>query len=220
MSPITFYASETPNNLKIAIALLEMELDYSLIHVDLDAGQQFAPDFLAISPNNKVPVIVDQDGPDGHPISIFESGAILQYLAHKTGKFYSNDLRRRTEVDQWLFWQIAGLGPMLGQAWHFTHHQATDAYSASRFRSESRRLGGVLEMRLQRSKYLGGETYSIADIAAYPWVRSSWHLLEIARATHPNCFRWLASLRARPAVRAANAVLRGLPSLTERDHVM
>ncbi|HVV61676.1 MAG TPA: glutathione S-transferase N-terminal domain-containing protein [Pseudolabrys sp.] len=207
MAPLLFYAADTPNNLKVAIALVEMGLPYRVIPIDLDARHQFTPEFLALNPNNKVPVVIDADGPGGAPISIFESGAILQYLGRKTRMLYPTDERRRSEVEQWLFWQMAGLGPMLGQAWHFDARRNAEPYAARRFGDEGRRLGHVLEARLRETKYLGGAEYSIADIAAYPWVATSRRLLDIARGTHPNCRRWLDAVRARPPVRKASAML-------------
>jgi GSH-dependent disulfide-bond oxidoreductase len=210
MVPILFYAADTPNNLKVAVALVEMHLAYRLIPVDLDARQQFTPEFLALNTNNKVPVIVDPSGPGGAPISIFESGAILQYLGRKTGMLYPAEERYRTQVEQWLFWQMAGLGPMLGQAWHFRARRKAEPYAAARFSDEGRRLGRVMEARLREAEYLGGAHYSIADIAAYPWVRSSCRVLEITRDTHPNCRRWLDAVRARLFVGRAIAMLRGI----------
>jgi GST-like protein len=172
--------------------------------------KQFTPEFLALTPNNKVPVMVDPDGPGRVPISIFESGAILRYLGRKTGMFYPADDRHRAQVEQWLYWQMAGLGPMLGQAWHFGARRNAEPYTASCFRNESRRLGRVLETRLREVEYLAGAEYSIADIAAYPWVQSSERMLGITGATHPNCRRWLDAVRNRPSIRQAVAMLRAI----------
>ncbi len=161
----------TPNGYKITIMLEECGLPYKVNFVNIGKGDQFEPAFLAISPNNRMPAIIDPDGPDAKPVSIFESGAILQYLGRKTGKFYPREERARIEVEEWLFWQIAGLGPMAGQAHHFRQYaQQEVAYAIDRYTNEVNRLYGVMNIRLADRDYLAGD-YSIADMAAYPWVR-------------------------------------------------
>ena len=161
----------TPNGHKITIMLEECELPYELKYINIGRGDQFEPDFLAIAPNNRMPAIIDTDGPGGKPVSIFESGAILQYLGRKTGKFYPSEERARIEVEQWLFWQMAGLGPMGGQAHHFRQYaQEEVTYAINRYTDEVNRLYGVMNHRLEDRDYLAGD-YSIADMAAYPWVR-------------------------------------------------
>ena len=169
--PIELYTWSTPNGWKIPIMLEECGLPYRVVPVNIGKGEQMAPDFLAISPNNKIPAIVDPDGPGGAPISVFESGAILQYLGRKTGCLYPSDERARTAVDEWLFWQVGGLGPMLGQAHHFRiYAQDKIPYAIDRFTEEARRLYGVLDRRLAAHEYLA-DTYSIADIAALTWAK-------------------------------------------------
>ena len=171
---IDLYYAPTPNGHKITIFLEEAGLEYRLHRVDISKGEQFQPAFLAISPNNKIPAIVDRDPADGgEPISLFESGAILLYLAEKTGKLLSGELRERQTTLQWLFWQMAGFGPMLGQNHHFNHFAPQPVpYAIERYQVEAQRLYGVLNKRLESSPWLGGNHYSIADIATYPWVAS------------------------------------------------
>ena len=167
--PIELYYWPTPNGWKISIMLEECGLPYNVHSVDIGKGDQFKPDFLAISPNNKMPAIVDPDGPGGQPISIFESGAILQYLGRKTGQLYPSDERARVEVDQWLFWQMAGLGPMAGQTHHFRIYAPEPIpYAVERFTKETARLYGVMDRRLADREFLAGD-YSIADIACVGW---------------------------------------------------
>ena len=168
---IDLYFWPTPNGFKITIFLEETGLPYNVKYINIGRGDQFDEAFLKIAPNNRMPAIVDHDGPGGEPISIFESGAILQYLGRKTGQFYPQDERARANVDQWLFWQMGGLGPMAGQAHHFRQY-ADDAheYSINRYTDEVNRLYGVMNIQLKDNDYLAGE-YSIADMAAYPWVR-------------------------------------------------
>ena len=173
--PIEIHYWPTPNGHKITIACEEMELPYRIVPVNIGAGEQFKPEFLAISPNNRMPAIIDPDGPGGRPISVFESGAILQYLARKTGKFYGADERNRVEVEEWLFWQMAGLGPNAGQANHFRNYAPTItadqrhiAYGAIRYTNEVHRLYGVLNGRLKGRDFVAGD-YSIADMALWPW---------------------------------------------------
>ena len=173
--PIEFHYWPTPNGWKIAIALEEMGLPYNLHLVNIGAGDQFRPEFLKISPNNRMPAIVDPEGPDGKPISIFESGAILQYLARKTGRFYGETERDRVAVDQWLFWQVGGVGPMAGQAHHFLKYAPSleppqdIPYAKDRYRAEVARLYGVLDRQLAKHRYVAGDFYSIADMSIWGW---------------------------------------------------
>jgi GST-like protein len=203
--PIELYYWPTPNGWKISIMLEEVGLPYTVHSVDIGKGDQFKPDFLAISPNNKMPAIVDPDGPGGQPISIFESGAILQYLGRKTGQLYPADERARVEVDQWLFWQMAGLGPMAGQTHHFRIYAPEQIpYAVDRYTNETNRLYGVLNKRLEDRDYLAGE-YSIADIASYSWAKL-WERQGQDLAQFPNMQRWLDRIYARPAVKRGLAV--------------
>ena len=196
----------TPNGYKVTIALAEMELPYRVVPVDITANQQFADDFLAISPNNKIPAIVDHDGPDGAPLSIFESGAILFYLAQKTGRFLPGDVRSQMDVVQWLMFQMGGVGPMLGQAHHFRRYAPEQIpYAVERYTREAARIYGVLDRRLAKSEFLAGE-YSIADIATFPWLRPfRWQGQELD--DFPNVKRWFETIKARPAVQEGLAVM-------------
>jgi glutathione S-transferase len=203
--PIELHFWPTPNGFKISIALEEMELPYVVKPVNIGAGEQFKPEFLAISPNNRMPAILDPEGPGGEPISVFESGAILQYLARKAGGFYGGDERAAVEVEQWLFWQVAGLGPMAGQAHHFRNYasgliadQRQIAYGAVRYTNEVRRLYGVMDRRLADRGYLAGD-YSIADMAAWPWV-TPWQAQGILLDDFPKLKAWYERIAARPAV--------------------
>ena len=203
--PIELYFWPTPNGLKISIALEEMDLPYVVKPVAIGKGDQFKPDFMAISPNNRMPAIIDPDGPGGAPISVFESGAILQYLGRKTGKFYPSDERARVEVDEWLFWQMAGVGPMFGQASHFKNYAPNlvddpekIAYGAARYNNEVNRLLGVLERRLEGREFVAGD-YSIADIAAYPWVKIAG-IFKQDISNFPRVQAWLDRIAERPAV--------------------
>lgn len=204
--PIELYYWPTPNGWKISIALEEMGLPYTLHLVNIGAGDQFDPDFLKIAPNNRMPAIVDPEGPDGKPISIFESGAILQYLARKTGKFYGETERDRIAVDQWLMWQMGGLGPMMGQHGHFKLY-APDRieYATERYRKEVLRLFGVMDRRLAENEYLAGEEYSIADMACFPWVQT-YKRQEIDLADFPHVQRWYEALKQREGLRRGMAV--------------
>jgi len=169
---IELYSWATPNGHKVHIMLEELGLPYNVHAINIGAGDQFDPEYLKISPNNKMPAIVDPDGPDGKPLSIFESGAILIYLAEKHGRFLSQDGRTRYVTLQWLMWQMGGLGPMLGQAHHFRQYAPEPIdYAVKRYTNESNRLYGVLDKRLGEARYLAGDDYSIADIAAWPWTR-------------------------------------------------
>lgn len=213
--PITLYYWPTPNGWKISVALEEMNLPYKVKLVDIGAGDQFKPEFLALSPNNRIPAIVDPDGPGGGPISIFESGAILQYLARKTATFYGSSERERIAVDQWLMWQMGGLGPMAGQTHHFWKFASQDVpYAKARYRDETARLYGVLDRQLAVSRYVAGDFYSIADMAIWGWA-SLWEGQRQTLEDKPHMTRWLEELSARPGViagRALNADLRRDPS--------
>ena len=196
---IELYFWTTPNGFKISIMLEELAVPYTEHLVDIDKGQQFAPEFLKISPNNRIPAIVDPEGPDGQPLAIFESGAILQYLGRKYSAFYPTSERRKAEVDQWLFWQVGGLGPMSGQCLHFRKYAKTSvAYGIERYTAEVARLYNVLETRLSGRDYIVDE-YSIADIACFPWIRRAPELAQDL-SLYPNIAAWFARLAARPAV--------------------
>jgi GST-like protein len=197
--PIELHYWPTPNGWKISIMLEECRLPYIMKPVNISTGDQFKPEFLAISPNNRMPAIVDPDGPGGRPISVFESGAILQYLGRKTGKFYPSDERARTAVDEWLFWQMGGLGPMAGQAHHFRIYAPEKLpYAIDRYTNEVHRLFGVMNIRLKDRPFLAGK-YSIADIACVGWV-SRWERQGQDINEFPHLKRWLETVMARPAV--------------------
>jgi len=205
--PIELHYWPTPNGWKVSIALEEMGLAYRMIPVNIGAGAQFEPGFQTLSPNGRMPAILDPDGPDGAPISIFESGAILQYLGRKSGQFYPDHERGRVEVDQWLFWQMAGLGPMAGQAHHFRQYapsfildQSQIAYGAIRYSNEVRRLYGVLDRRLRARDFIAGEL-SIADFACWPWIVPHRNQ-GIDLADFPDLKAWFARLEARPGVQS------------------
>ena len=202
---IDLYVWPTPNGHKISIALEEMGLDYTVHPVDIGKGAQFDPAFLKISPNNRTPAIVDPDGPDGKPISLFESGAILIYLAEKTGKFRPKDQATWYGHIQWLMWQMGGVGPMFGQAGHFMFYAPEKIpFAIERYQSETRRLYEVLDRRLADHEYLAGD-YSIADIATWPWVSIHfWAGVEVEGLSHLQ--RWIEAVRARPAVQAGIAI--------------
>lgn len=204
-SAMELYYYPTPNGRKITIMLEECKLPYVIRPVDIMRGDQFKPEFLAISPNNRMPALVDPDGPGGAPISIFESGAILQYLGRKTGQFYPADERARVEVEQWLFWQVGGLGPMAGQCNHFRVY-ATDKipYAIDRYVNEVNRLYGVMDRRLAEREYLAGD-YSIADMACYPWT-TGWKQQGQDIEQFPNLKAWQARMAAREAVKIGMAV--------------
>lgn len=208
---IDLYYWPTPNGWKISIALEEMGLPYRTHRVNIGAGEQFAPAFLAISPNNRMPAIVDPEGPGGAPVSVFESGAILQYLARKTGQLYGTTERERIAVEEWLFWQVGGLGPMAGQAHHFLKYAPNMdppndlPYAKDRYRTEVARLYGVMDRRLAGHRYLAGDVYSIADIACWGWA-SLWQGQEQTLDDKPHLKRWLDELSARPAVQRGRAL--------------
>ena len=190
--------------------LEECALPYRVHHIDISAGDQFTPDFLAISPNNKIPAMVDADGPDRAPISLFESGAILLYLASKTGKFLGDTDRERFTTLQWLMFQMGGVGPMLGQAHHFRLYAPEKiAYAVDRYTNEAKRLYGVMDRRLGEAAYLAGDTYTIADIATFPWTRS-WKNQGIELAAFPHVQRWFEEIAARPAVMRGVEILAAL----------
>jgi GSH-dependent disulfide-bond oxidoreductase len=202
--PIALYYWSTPNGHKISIMLEELGVPYDLHLVDIGKGEQFAPAFLKISPNNRIPAIVDPDGPGGRPISVFESGAILQYLGRKYGRFYPQDERARVVVEEWLFWQIGGLGPMAGQANHFFNYAPEDLpYAKKRYRDEVHRLFGVMNRRLATRKFLAG-AYSIADIACWSWVLSGSKYTPLDE--FPHLAAWKDRVGARPAVKRGRAV--------------
>ncbi|MCW5690170.1 MAG: glutathione S-transferase N-terminal domain-containing protein [Pseudolabrys sp.] len=207
--PIELYYWPTSNGFKISIMLEECRLPYAVRTVNISKGEQFDPEFLAISPNNRIPAIVDPKGPGGRPISIFESGAILQYLARKTGKFYPKDERGRTEVDQWLFWQVGGVGPMAGQANHFKNYARTNIpYAIARYVDEVNRLYGVMNRRLADRDFIAGR-YSIADMSLIGWV-SGWERQGQDIEQFPHLKRWIARMKARPAVERGMALGREL----------
>jgi GST-like protein len=203
--PIELYYSATPNGRKITIMLEELGVPYNMNYVRISRGEQFRPEFLAISPNNKIPAIVDPEGPGGAPISIFESGAILKYLGTKFARFYPADWREQVAVDEWLFWQVAGFGPLLGQASHFLHDApAKEPYAMQRFSNEAHRLYRVLDTRLAGRDYVAGD-YSIADIAIFGWaLRNHRHGVELAE--FPNVVGWMERIGKRPAVKTALAI--------------
>jgi GST-like protein len=203
--PIELHYWPTPNGWKISIALEEMGLAYEMIPVNIGKGEQFKSEFLAISPNNRMPAIVDPDGPDGQPISVFESGAILQYLARKTGKFYGETERDRVNIDQWVMWQMGGLGPMAGQTHHFRQYAAAIisdqrqiAYGAVRYTNETNRLYGVLDKQLAAQDFICGQL-SIADFASWPWV-VPYKNQGIALEDFPNLKAWFERVGARDSV--------------------
>jgi GST-like protein len=213
---IDLYTWPTPNGHKIHIMLEETGLPYRVIPVDIGAGDQFKPEFLKISPNNKMPAMVDTDGPGGKPMALAESGAMLFYLASKTGKFLPEDIRKRWQVMQWVMFQMGHIGPMLGQAHHFLSYAPEKIeYAMNRYKNEANRLYGVVERRLKESKFLACDEYSIADMAAMPWMRFPERQgVEIAE--YPLVQRWRDGIAARPAVQRALQVLadRRRPTMT------
>jgi GST-like protein len=224
---IDLYYWPTPNGHKITLFLEEAGLEYRIHPVNIGKGEQFLPEFLRISPNNKMPAIVDHAPADGgDPISVFESGAILTYLAEKTGRFFGDTPRQKLRVSEWLFWQMAGLGPMSGQMGHFNVYAPERiAYAVERYDNEVRRLHGVMDKRLSESAYLGGDNYSIADMASYPWV-GAYDKLPVDFAAFPQLQRWHQAIAARPATQRAYALARevnpqaGQPlSEEERKHL-
>lgn len=211
---IDVYSWPTPNGHKVHIMLEECGQregrDWRALPVNIGQGDQFKPEFLAISPNNKIPALVDPQGPDGKPISLFESGAILVYLASKYGKFMPKSDRQKFEVLQWLMFQMGGVGPMLGQTHHFRMYASEKIdYAINRYTNEARRLYGVMDKRLQASPWLGGNSYSIADIAVYPWLRG-WRNQGIDFDQYPALKTWSDRMAGRPAVQRGLAVLANL----------
>ncbi len=215
----------TPNGWKASIALEEMGLPYTTHLINIGKGDQFAPDFLKISPNNRMPAIVDPNGPDGAPVSVFESGAILQYLSQKTGQFGGNSAREKIAVTEWLMWQMGGVGPMAGQAHHFLKYAPNMdppqdlPYAKDRYRAEVARLYGVLDRRLARNEFVAGDFFSIADMAIWPWA-SLWEGQQQTLEDKPHLARWLDTVTARPGVvagRALFAELRGNQLKTDKS---
>jgi GST-like protein len=213
---IEFHTWTTPNGYKVAIALEELGLPYKAIPVNIGRGEQFKPEFLAISPNNKIPAIVDSEGPAGRPIAVFESGAILVYLAEKTGSLLPRNREARIVALEWLMFQMSGIGPMLGQMHHFRNHAPDKIpYAIERYTNEARRLYRVLERRLHDVPYLAGE-YSIADIAAFPWLRAP-DRQGVDMAEYPSVRRWRDDIAARPAVVRGLAVPQVKPEQQQMD---
>jgi GSH-dependent disulfide-bond oxidoreductase len=203
--PIELYYWPTPNGWKISIMLEECGLPYVVRPVDISKGEQFTAEFLAISPNNRMPAIVDPSGPGGRPISVFESGAILQYLGRKSGRFYPREQRARVAVEEWLYWQVGGLGPMAGQAVHFRRYAPQENfYAIARYTDEVNRLYGVMNSQLAKHEFLAGR-YSIADMAAVGWVRLAERQGQNL-GDFPHLKRWFETIRARPAVKRAFAI--------------
>jgi len=202
---IDLYYAPGPNPRKISIMLEETDLPYRPVPMNMSKGEQFNPDFLRISPNNRVPAITDSQGPDGQPIAIFESGAILLYLAAKTGRFGGFSEREKVAIHQWLFWQVGGLGPMGGQLSHFVNHAGKgNDYALARYQREYDRLLGVMEIQLAEGEYLAGE-YSIADMACFPWLLP-YRVFGVELNKFPRVRRWFDNIKARPAVRRAVAL--------------
>jgi GST-like protein len=201
---IQLYTWGTPNGKKVSIMLEELELPYEVHPINLSKGEQLRPEYLAINPNNKIPAIIDSDGPGGEPLKLFESGAILMYLAEKAGKLWPQDKRKKYEVVQWLMFQMGGVGPMFGQANYFFRLTEKVPYAIERFHKEALRLYGVLDKQLEQRDYLAAE-YSIADIATYPWVgRHEMHQVKLEELPHVK--RWFDSISSRPAVQRGMAV--------------
>jgi GSH-dependent disulfide-bond oxidoreductase len=216
---IDLYYWPTPNGHKVTIFLEETGLEYRTVPVNIRKGEQFAPEFLKISPNNRMPAIMDTDGPGGKPFSLFESGAILLYLAEKTGKLMPSETRARYRVIEWLMFQMANIGPMLGQAGHFRNAAPEKIpYAIERYTNESRRLFNVLDRRLAEVAFVAGD-YSIADIATYPWIVAALKAQPEQLDTRPNLKRWIGALAARPAVQKGMAVMADQPQkpLTEEE---
>jgi len=204
---IDVYSWPTPNGHKVHIMLEECGLAYRAIPVNIGAGDQFKPEFLKISPNNKIPAIIDPQGPDGKPLSLFESGAILVYLAAKTGRFMPESDRSKYEVLQWLMFQMGSVGPMLGQAHHFRLYAPQKIeYAINRYTNEAKRIYGVIDGRLAHSKYLAGDEYTIADIATFPWLRS-WEKQGIVLDDYPYLQTWFRKIADRPAVQRGVKVM-------------
>jgi len=204
---IDLYTWPTSNGTKLHILVEELGIDYRVHPVSIRKGEQFAPDFLKISPNNKIPAMVDQDGPDGKPYAMFESAAIMMYLAEKTGKLMPTDMAGRYTVIQWLFFQMASIGPMLGQLGHFNQADEKIPYAIERYKKEGLRLYNVLDKRLGEATWIGGDEYSIADIAHWPWVerygRYGYDIEEL-----PNVKRWISAVAERPGTKRGLEILK------------
>ncbi|SLN30460.1 glutathione S-transferase N-terminal domain-containing protein [Ruegeria meonggei] len=225
---IDLYFWPTPNGWKASIALEEMRLPYTTHLINIGKGDQFDPEFLKVSPNNRMPAIIDPDGPDGAPISVFESGAILMYLGRKTGRFYGDTERDRISVEEWLMWQMGGVGPMAGQAHHFLKYAPQLdppqdlPYAKDRYRAEVGRLYGVLDRRLAENEYVAGDFYSIADMSIWGWA-SLWEGQQQVLEDKPHFTRWLETVGARTGVqagRALHAELRGDHSDKKSQNVL
>ena len=202
---IDLYYWPTPNGHKVTMFLEEAGLPYAIKGINIGKGEQFAPDFLKIAPNNRMPAIVDHDAPGGGTLSVFESGAILLYLAEKTGQFLPQDIHGRVETLQWLFWQMGGLGPMAGQNHHFAQYAPDKIdYAINRYVNETNRLYGVLDRRLADRAFVAGSDYTIADMAAYPWI-VPWEKQRQSLDEHPNLRRWFTAIQERPGTKAAYA---------------
>ena len=214
--PIDAYSLPTPNGQKVHIMLEELGVPYTYHQINIGKGEQFTPEFLAISPNNKIPAIVDPEGPGGAPISIFESGAILKYLGLKFGQFYPTDMREQVKVDEWLFWQVGGFGPMLGQNNHFSVYAPEKVpYAIKRYSDETHRLFRVLDKQLEGRDFITGE-YSIADIASIGWAQS-WERYGVDKAELKNFAAWIERLNARPAVAKGLVVGKDQPQMSLAD---
>jgi GST-like protein len=214
---IDIYSWPTPNGHKVHIMLEETGLPYRVHGVNIRAGDQFKPGFLKISPNNRIPAIVDHDGPGGKPLSLFESGAMLLYLAAKTGKFLPLDMHARWNCVQWLMWQMGGVGPMFGQANHFRAYAVEKIpYAIERYTNEANRLTHVLDKRVGKARYLAGDEYSIADMAVFPWMRNAGKR-GIDMAEYPHARRWFDAINARPAVQRALQVLSDVNNTAPHD---
>ncbi len=214
---IDIYTWPTPNGHKVHIMLEETGLPYRVHAINIRTGDQFKPEFLKISPNNRIPAIVDHDGPNGKPISLFESGAILIYLAGKTGKLLPLDLDQRYAALQWLMWQMGGIGPMFGQANHFRAYSVEKiTYAIERYTNEANRLTNVMDKRLAATPYLAGDEYSVADIAVFPWMRNA-DRRGIDMPAYPHVERWFNAINARPAVARALQVLSEVNSTAPHD---
>ena len=214
MKPIEVYSWATPNGHKVHIMLEEcgykLNKDWIALPVDIGSGDQFKKDFLKISPNNKIPAMIDPHGPDGKPFTLFESGAILLYLASKTGKFLPKSDQEKFKVLEWLMFQMGGLGPMLGQAHHFRIYAPEKIdYAVNRYTNEAKRLYNVLEKQLSKNKFIAGNTYSIADIAIFPWLRS-WKNQGVEITDYPHVYAWFNKISERPAVKRGVEVLTNL----------
>jgi GSH-dependent disulfide-bond oxidoreductase len=204
---IDLYTWPTPNSHKVTIMLEECKLAYAVHAIDIGAGDQMKPDFLKISPNNKIPAIIDHDGPGGKPYSLFESGAILLYLAGKTGKFLGKTDRAKFDTLQWLMFQMGGLGPMLGQTHHFRIYAPEKIeYAVNRYTNEAKRLYGVVEKRLSSNAFIAGKEYTVADMAIWPWLRS-WQNQGVEISDYPALKAWFEKIEVRPAVKRAVTVL-------------